>query len=371
MSNFSVLSTASTIPGYGEEGASYGSLISTDELLFRMGADGKECVACSFIREKLGVGSIAMTHTTERLCRTLWCSSSPDASYAYQLSQATFNVEIPQMLREAVKKVTASHDAREILLHYHIAAAMAPSTMFRLREALVESGCRPSLKSVILPEGCSGLLSAFSLADRMLPAKEGLAIVTAESDMSLYCHQRTRQRLALDNIDDWLWGALFGEGVGAIIIGRIPHSTHARAVLQLTEEVAETEWRVCLKQDSGSNTTRMKINAKAVKRTYLEHVTRNASEVIAAAGGMDRLSHLCLHESNPKLVQRVATDLGVPMDRCPSISHQTGSLAGVSIFALLDNALNSPTDRTKTPYIGAAVIGEAGGVIRSGRFFLQ
>jgi 3-oxoacyl-[acyl-carrier-protein] synthase III len=252
----------------------------------------------------------------------------------------------------------------KINYHFHISAAMAPSGMFRVRDALMNAGLKPSIRSLIIPEGCSGLLSALEMADKMLPNDAGSVLITAESDMSLYSHQRTLQNLTMDNIDKWLWGVLFGEGVGAMLVGRVPAS-RSLTIGNLQCEIVENDWRVALNLCEETDTIIMGIKARAVKRTYLEHVTRNAQDIIALSGGVDRVSHLCLHESNPKLVARVAENIGMPIAKTVSVCKHTGSLAGVSIFSLLDTAFNSTCG---SPLVAAAVIGEAGGVIRAGRF---
>ena len=354
-------SASSVVPGF-EEGSTFGSLVPTAELLSRMNNGRSDAVNNSFVAERLGVESVAFTNTTLNICERFWAEKQ-SGRQAFLESHGAMNGDLHAMLESVIQCCVGT--TRGITYHFHIAAAMAPSGGFRVRDAMIASGLCPSTPSMIVPEGCSGLLSVLRYLDSLLGPTDN-ALVTGESDMSLFSHQRADQDLSKDNIDHWLWGALFGEGVGAMLIGREPTGDSAMQITALHSEVVEKDWRVCLERTADPETAVMTVKARAVKRTYLEHVSKHAREILSVAGGVENVGTLCLHESNARLVQRVCRELEVPSGKAISICHKVGSLAGVSIFTLVDRAIRN---RNPGP-IANAIIGEAGGVIRAGRFLL-
>ncbi|MFG2226509.1 3-oxoacyl-[acyl-carrier-protein] synthase III C-terminal domain-containing protein [Streptomyces sp. NPDC048644] len=118
----------------------------------------------------------------------------------------------------------------------------------------------------------------------------------------------------------------------------------------------------------------MVIRARGVGAAYRSHVPLAARRGLAALGldTFDDLHRLCLHESNPRMVAEVATELGAPAPAVQSISSTVGTLAGVSVFALLDEALHS---HSQTPdardTIVCALIGDVGGSVAAGHVSLR
>ena len=111
--------------------------------------------------------------------------------------------------------------------------------------------------------------------------------------------------------------------------------------------------------------------SRAVKQTYLANVTAHAERGIASCGGPGAVFRLCLHESNPSLVQAVANRIEFPVDRVPSISAHVGTLAIASSFSLLarasaELALATPEQRR----LVIVLIGESEG-IRAGHLTLS
>jgi 3-oxoacyl-[acyl-carrier-protein] synthase III len=116
------------------------------------------------------------------------------------------------------------------------------------------------------------------------------------------------------------------------------------------------------------------IRARGVRATYRTHVPLAAQRGLAALGldDFDDLHRLCLHESNPNMVAAVAAELGASSQTVRSISATAGTLAGVSVFALLDEALRS---HRETPgsrdAIVCALIGDVGGSVAAGHVSLR
>ncbi len=358
----------------------FGTLINTSDLMAKM-CDPKctDNVDDHFIKEKLGIGSIAITHSSLALCNRIWTEKAAMRE-AYQLANSEPNIEIYDMLELAISNAIyrAKVNPKEIKFHIHISGMMHPNGMFLIRNVLKKIGLNSEVNSIVLPQGCAGILSAIKIAQLMLGTEDGCGevLVTAESDMLLHSHQRGAGRKSTENIDSWLWASIFGEGVGAMILGYADRKKGSKPAWQIEnfhEGIAELDWRVTATWDDAKMISEMMIKARAVKKTYLKSIIEHAKEIIDDCGGIEELGNLCLHESNPNIVRLVSDSLGVPREKVPVISDKVGSLACVSAFSLIESAMSSAANNPDAlnKKIGIAVIGEAGGVVRSGAFTIR
>ncbi|MFB7435245.1 3-oxoacyl-[acyl-carrier-protein] synthase III C-terminal domain-containing protein [Streptomyces microflavus] len=72
------------------------------------------------------------------------------------------------------------------------------------------------------------------------------------------------------------------------------------------------------------------------------------------------MHRLCLHESNPRMLDAVATGLGAPDTTVHRISATVGTLACISVFILLDEALHTPNSPDA---LVCALIGDVAGSV--------
>ena len=111
--------------------------------------------------------------------------------------------------------------------------------------------------------------------------------------------------------------------------------------------------------------------------TFRTHVPRAAKRGLDALGmgAFGGLHRLCVHESNPNLVAHVASTLGAS-NVVHSISAEVGTLAAVSVFSLLEEALRShgshgEGDGGARDAIVCALIGETGNSVVAGHVALR
>ncbi|MER0430006.1 hypothetical protein [Streptomyces microflavus] len=84
------------------------------------------------------------------------------------------------------------------------------------------------------------------------------------------------------------------------------------------------------------------------------------------------MHRLCLHESNPHMLAEVATGLGAPDETVHSISATVGTLACVSAFTLLEEALQSHrTSPDPADGLVCALIGDVAGSVAAGHITLR
>jgi len=117
------------------------------------------------------------------------------------------------------------------------------------------------------------------------------------------------------------------------------------------------------------------VRAREVAATFREHVPQVAKRGLQALGmtSFRELHRLCVHESNPKLVAHIASRLEAPSDIVHSISARVGTLAAVSAFTLLDEALaahRAGADPGRDAIV-CALIGEAGNSVVAGHLALR
>ena len=94
------------------------------------------------------------------------------------------------------------------------------------------------MQTLFLQLGCSGLFAALELAKCILsevPAFGKNVLITADNNM-MKAHQRCERSATTNNINEWLWSAIFGEGVGCRIVGnhKVKDTSNERRNLYFT-----------------------------------------------------------------------------------------------------------------------------------------
>ncbi|KJU81629.1 hypothetical protein MBAV_006178, partial [Candidatus Magnetobacterium bavaricum] len=110
--------------------------------------------------------------------------------------------------------------------------------------------------------GCTGIISTLNLAQALLNSEndyDSTVLITSENDMMVHAHQRCTRYATVDNINHWMWPAIFGEGVGALLVGKA--STILRNDNQIEWvienhflETVENDWRVTHHCNQDNNT---------------------------------------------------------------------------------------------------------------------
>ncbi|MEU4180925.1 3-oxoacyl-[acyl-carrier-protein] synthase III C-terminal domain-containing protein [Streptomyces sp. NPDC026589] len=385
-----IKSARAVIAGHGLEGEPFGRLVPSKELVRDIApkrpgetpGDPAGDVSVSFIREKLGIASVATTRHTDALTAR---------ALAGEVSRTLFNPDVEAMTTRALALALDDYARTtgrgpgagpgSLVGHIHLSWSADDHQLFALAEARREVGWhRPGLTSLHILSGCAGLFEALNYAQHLLhhtraaDDESAIVFVTASNDLSQIAHTRSPCPAPQnEDLDQWLFPAIFGEGAGAMIIG------HADAQREGGEWVAEDwgaepvteDWRVIMPPDP--DTPHMVIRARGVGATYRTHVPLAAQRGLAALGPgrtFADLHRLCLHESNPRMLTEVATHLGAPESTVHSISASVGTLAGVSVFALLDEALR--THRPGDPdSVVCALTGDVGNSVTAGHLTLR
>jgi 3-oxoacyl-[acyl-carrier-protein] synthase III len=397
-----IKSARAVVPGYGPEGRRFGSLVPSSEIVAGIRPRRKprgqrdstpprpaEDLPASWVQSLLGFESVATTHTTYAAAREA-IDSGLEWVAAAGLRVPAYNEDVDAMTTQAIASALDGYDARRsrpvdrvrsIAGHVHIASTSGVRTPYALLESRRAARChKPGLPIVSLLSGCSGLLFALHQAQSLLRQEDAakdpdaFVLISCHNDLLPFAH--TRGRCPADrneSIDDWLFQAIFGEGAGAIVVGHPDEGGGDWVVENLGWDAVTDDWRVTMTATGGA--PGMVIRARDVGVTFREHVPTAARRGLDALGlrSFREVHRLCIHESNPNLVAHVASRLEAPAGVVHSICAKVGTLAGVSAFSLLDEALD--THRQGGPRasdaIVCALIGEAGNSVVAGHVALR
>jgi 3-oxoacyl-[acyl-carrier-protein] synthase III len=385
-------SVCSIIPGYGPLGEEFGTLVPTDHIVAGIHPAqpraGSPDLPVSFLADKLGIKSVATTNTTTNVARAVIDKGLDWAQGAVEVPKPATNPDIVTMLTRAMDTALVRHEEvlghrierdRSIAGHLHFASAADTAAPFALPVCRRDVGChKPGLPMEFLVSGCAALLYSLRHAGFLLQHTEArhdpdaYVIITAASDMLPFAHARSQAPTDYRaDIDSWLFQAIFGEGVGAIVVGHPGPTGHDWIVEDNQWHAVTDDWRVNLSDD---DVPHVDIRARDVSTTFRRNVPDIARNGLQALGlsEFEDLHRLCIHESNPNLVSAIAGELGVPAGIVHSISSQVGTLAGVSAFSLLDEAFQTH-EQTEDAHdsIACALIGENGQAVIAGHLALR
>jgi 3-oxoacyl-[acyl-carrier-protein] synthase III len=394
-----IKSARAVIAGVGPEGSRYGRLVDIDEVVEGIEPKKKsqtatsdtnsEDVHGSFISKHLGIHSLATTHTTDAMVARARAGDGEWPDIAETDGRPIFNPDVEAMTAEALR--LAFHDYTQdcpghtpvsdsLAGHIHVSWSGDARMMYSLAEARRSAGCdKPGMSSVHILSACAGLIHALEHAQLLLQhptAKDdehAFVLITASNDMLPLAHTRGRCP-APENTDlnEWIFPTIFGEAAGAFVVGHANRAGGDWVIEDYAVAPVTTDWRVVLPDDQDA--PHMVMRARDVGTTYRTHVPQVARQGLAALGlgEFSELHRLCLHEANPNMVISVAAGLNAPCETVHGMASDTGSLAVVSVFSLLGEALQSHRETSQAQdNIVCALIGETGGSVSAGHISLR
>jgi hypothetical protein len=401
-----IKSAKALVPGYGTSGIPFGRLVPSSDILSgirprRAARPGRgdphhakpaEDLPGSWLKTLLGFESIATTHATQSAVEEAIASGLEWSRASAELRKPPANDDLEAMTTQVIDSALGEYEnqrnrscarARSILGHIHLASTASVRTPYALLESRRAAGCdKAGLPIMSLLSGCSGLLFALQQARFLLKDEEGagdedaFVLISCSNDLLPFAHTRGRSPVGhSEDIDAWLFQAIFGEGAGAIVVGRAHPEGGDWVIEDMGRETVADDWRVTMVSEEGAPS--MVIRAREVGMTFRTHVPRAAKRGLDALGlgAFGGLHRLCVHESNPNLVAHVASTLGAS-DVVHSISAEVGTLAAVSAFSLLEEALRSHGSHGEggsgaRDAIVCALIGETGNSVVAGHVALR
>ncbi len=382
MNNFYIKDIDCLIPGFNAK--EHGILMDSEEMMAGMKSINDNITGkpfdISFVKNNIGIESLSLTNKTATFIRKNRNKDIQKSEF-YALSQSQENDDLYDLLKLSIKNCLKNIDIKNhnIVGHVHLTGYLFPFLEIKMFNIRKELGIQENIHTLFMNQGCSGLFIVLNYVQKMLEGypKGSNFLVTSENNMLPHSHIACLKDARIDNMNDWLMNCIFSEGVGSMLVGSLAENEQCSskifyAIDEIETEIIEHDWRVTYKMDSDDKMYKVVIRAKEVKDTYLKGVRKNLVKSIKKCGGLDNMYGLCLHESNPKLINILKNEYNLPDKLVPTISKEIGSLGAVSSFSLLNilnNKLENDFDSQKEK-IGMALLGEVGGEILAGNMTL-
>jgi 3-oxoacyl-[acyl-carrier-protein] synthase-3 len=192
--------------------------------------------------------------------------------------------------------------------------------------------------------GCAGMLNAFSVAQAMIVSGMREAVLVVASDV----HSRWFRP---DKVT-WKLGALFGDGACAFLLRRAETapagSYRVGDFIYGCEPAFASTIRVGLGAgDSQQEALEVDFRGVSLADAVLNRlaaIIKELEERLSTA--RERFSGYAIHQPNPRLVEILARQLGVSLEKIPEVARTAGNLGsatcGVSLCRILSELRGAP-----------------------------
>ncbi|MBS1962424.1 MAG: ketoacyl-ACP synthase III [Bdellovibrionales bacterium] len=225
-----------------------------------------------------------------------------------------------------------------------LVATCTPDTPMPAAAALVQAklGARNAF-AYDLNAACSGFHHAWATAHAFLASGQANHLLVVGADVLTKITDYTDRKSCI----------LFGDGAGAMVLSRAENVPPSRFRLTADGEGAEM-----LRIPAGASGMAMKGHEifKASVRTMVD-----LSEKILADAGLTTadIHHVVPHQANLRILERVAKQMKIPLDRFAMNITTRGNTSGATVPTALDEAVRSGKikrgDRLLVPVFGAGL----------------
>lgn len=183
---------------------------------------------------------------------------------------------------------------------------------------------------------CSGFLYSLAIADSMLRTRPGEYLLVVGADKFSSIMDRTDRRTV----------TLFGDGAGAVLLGTVPDGYGIVA----SHLVSDGEYHHFVGVEAGGTRTPLDGRAQAAGEHLLRMDGRSVAEYAITTmrkcieqtlddGGLGPadVDRFVFHQANPRLLETLAGELHVPLERVVLTAPYYGNTAGSSIPVALDH----------------------------------
>lgn len=183
---------------------------------------------------------------------------------------------------------------------------------------------------------CSGFIYALATAAGILGDSDRLGLVIGADMYS-----------TIMNRDDHRTVSLFGDGAGAVLLGQVPQGYGFQAIRlttdgayrELVEVVAGGTRERVTAEAVAAGRDLFTMDGRAVREYAMAAVPKVVAEALdASALDVDDIDRVIVHQGNVRLVESLAAELGVSMDRVPMTAAEFGNTGAASIPVTLAKA---------------------------------
>ncbi|MEV0619358.1 ketoacyl-ACP synthase III [Nonomuraea sp. NPDC050404] len=262
----------------------------------------------------------------------------------------------------ANEALDGEHDARE-RLGVLVVATTTPDVPLPATAAILQH--KLNLKSVPafdVNAACGGFLFSLAVAEGLLKVRHpgGRALVVGADILSTITNRKDRRTVSL-----------FGDGAGAMLLGEVPDGYGFLTTRMLTDgeyhHVVGVEaggTRMALDEEARAGGKHyLHMDGRAVRNWVLPTLRKLVEEVLDDCGlDLGDISRFVFHQANGRMLEGLAADLGIGLDRVPLTTRRHGNIGGASIpFTLHESHRLQPLRRGERILLAAAGSGMCAG----------
>ncbi|MEW1838380.1 ketoacyl-ACP synthase III [Nonomuraea angiospora] len=202
---------------------------------------------------------------------------------------------------------------------------------------------------------CAGFVFSLGIAEGLLAGRPSSATaLVIGADMFSTVMDRSDRRTV----------SLFGDGAGAVLLGRVPDGYGIQALRMVTdgeycEDIMVEAGGTRLPADAAARAEGrhlFRMNAPIAKDYVMTTMRKLVTEVLADRGlTLADVDRFVFHQANTRLLEALAADLGLDMARVPTTTWQYGNTAGASVpLTLHDSHRRRPLHRGERVLLAAA-----------------
>ncbi|MFC4587069.1 3-oxoacyl-ACP synthase III family protein [Sphaerisporangium corydalis] len=202
---------------------------------------------------------------------------------------------------------------------------------------------------------CSGFVYSLAIGEGLLRAHYpgGRVLVVGADKLSSVMDRSDRRTVSL-----------FGDGAGAMLLGEVPEGYGFLG----TRMITDGEHHASVGVDAGGTAMPLDAEARAagrhllhmdgrrVKSWVMPTMRKLVEQVLDDCGlGIGDISRFVFHQANTRMLEALAADLGIGLDRVPVTARRYGNTGGASVpFTLSESHRRSPLRRGERVLLAAA-----------------
>lgn len=247
-------------------------------------------------------------------------------------SEATSDLAVEAALR-TIESSRINKDDIDLL----VVGTFTPDYTCPSTACLVQDRLGLDAPAMDLQAACSGFMYSLVTASQY--------VATGNSELALVIGADVNSRIV--NPADMRTAPLFGDGAGAVLIGRgSPHQGLISYQLgadgsggSLLDRPAGGTRKPATAEDLANNEHLLKMDGRSVFKWAVNAVTETIETVLNHAGmGPQDVSLFLLHQANVRIINHAMQQLGVPTDRVYKNLDKYGNTSAGSIPIVLDEA---------------------------------
>jgi len=201
-------------------------------------------------------------------------------------------------------------------------------------------GC-PETSAIDISAACSGFLYGFAMADQIVKsgAKKNILVIGAETLSKIV------------NWEDRNTCILFGDGAGAVVIGKTPEGEISR--VYSSELNAEGSLKDLLTTEAGGSAIPYSLDVianrsycltmkgKEIFKTAVRTLTRGAKTLLEKNNfTLEDLDWFIPHQANLRIIEAVAKRVGLPLDKVVINVQRFGNTSGATVPTAFHEAVS-------------------------------